>query len=393
MKYCNEDEKKELRRLIREGRLWDLQDWMKAGKPMRYKIGARKYDETALQYGVEVGFHTMYEELLKGAKWSDQDLYDGLWKALRFNSFMLVELLLVHDFPIKDLEFHWVARTANVEVMERFVELGVDPEKPFEFSEALNMVKAKPLLRFYRTNVSRFPTLKYEMQRALMLSLEEKRVGWSAMLIWAGAEANEPYEYCESDWFSGMNGCEFAVYMLSPENVEKLNLKPTDKGRVRMASALRNPTIDLVASYLGDVSKEVLNEMDGSCRVVEEIVTRSSGLRTEGKWIDGDQESLDCLEYLLARGARWNPSASRVRRIRDALSKKSDRYASEVVRMLHESENVSDELIWEVVRVPRLRQKVVCGNLKYWKNLERQLHGGEAKPKKKRGRPRAKVSN
>ena len=53
-------------RLVQAGKLFAVQDWIKAGKPLRLPDGNQPRT-SALYAAVETGFHSMVDELLRAA--------------------------------------------------------------------------------------------------------------------------------------------------------------------------------------------------------------------------------------------------------------------------------------------------------------------------------------
>src|SRR5580698_10625780 len=114
--------------LIRNGRLFALQEWIKAGN----RLHAREIlDERAqsLCIAVKTGFHSILEELLKADRWNISELTEALGWALDSRRFDLADLLIAQGAKISELDFEAVCRTLNFSLMERFLREGGDPSK------------------------------------------------------------------------------------------------------------------------------------------------------------------------------------------------------------------------------------------------------------------------
>src|SRR5579872_4322592 len=55
------DDAKELVRLCRTGRLYDVEKWIGAGKPLDVPAAKNRKSKTLLQIAVETGFHSLVE--------------------------------------------------------------------------------------------------------------------------------------------------------------------------------------------------------------------------------------------------------------------------------------------------------------------------------------------
>lgn len=99
----DEDEAKELLRLCRAGRLYELEKWVLDGKPLDI-CGARKRgrQKSLLEIAVETGFHSMVELIAKHE--TNQPSKDAaLAQAVSSRRLDLVELLLANGADIKSV--------------------------------------------------------------------------------------------------------------------------------------------------------------------------------------------------------------------------------------------------------------------------------------------------
>ncbi len=141
-----------------------------------------------LHRACERGFHSIVEVLLKVDGWSNQQKDSALTGAMHASRLDLVELLLAHGARVAAIDFEDLCRTLNIELMTRFLEAGVDPAADNAFARALDEFKARPLLRFYRDQVEKYPSLKGQISLALAEAVREKKTRWAALLTWVGAD-------------------------------------------------------------------------------------------------------------------------------------------------------------------------------------------------------------
>jgi hypothetical protein len=172
--------------LIRSGKLFALQDWIKAGKRIR---SGEICDDRAhiLCLAAKTGFHSILEELLKAGGWGLDELTEALSWVLDSRRLDLSDLLFSHGAKISELDFEIVCRTMDFSLMERFLHEGGDPSKDNAFGRALRDMKARPLLRFYKSFRADFPSLDDQAALALYDAVANEQVRWTALLAWAGA--------------------------------------------------------------------------------------------------------------------------------------------------------------------------------------------------------------
>src|SRR5947208_7504357 len=91
------EELTELHRLCREGRLYDVERWIRVGRPVQIAQGTpvkRARATSALEIGVHAGNHALVLLLLSNGYDPNQELPSPLDLALRARRFDLVSLLL-----------------------------------------------------------------------------------------------------------------------------------------------------------------------------------------------------------------------------------------------------------------------------------------------------------
>jgi ankyrin repeat protein len=95
------DDIKELMRLVRAGKLFDVQKWIAAGKRT---VPPKPYWFSPLRTAVEIGFHSMVEVLLQAGVEQDEKDY-MLNQAVWNNKFELIKLLVDYGANINEVAF------------------------------------------------------------------------------------------------------------------------------------------------------------------------------------------------------------------------------------------------------------------------------------------------
>src|SRR5262245_41569121 len=86
------DQFRDLLALVNCGKLFGLQEWIAAGKPLQFDevIGSRRY---LLGESIRTGFHSVVEVLLRAGGWSMEDLAHSLEFARDRSRYDIAELL------------------------------------------------------------------------------------------------------------------------------------------------------------------------------------------------------------------------------------------------------------------------------------------------------------
>ena len=121
------DEIKPLIELCKAGKLFDVQAWIKSGKPVNPPLPTKGRHKSPLEYAIDRGFHSLAEVLLKGgAEVTNTDRYNALEHAIRVHRLDLVELLLAHGADLHSVDMDDVFRTYDPQIMEFFIERGAE---------------------------------------------------------------------------------------------------------------------------------------------------------------------------------------------------------------------------------------------------------------------------
>jgi hypothetical protein len=328
--------------LIRSGKLFALQDWIKAGKRIR---SSEICDDRAhiLCLAAKTGFHSILEELLKAGGWSLDELTETLSWTLDSRRLDLSDLLFSHSAKASELDFEIVCRTMDFSLMERFLREGGDPSKDNAFGRALRDMKARPLLRFYKSFRADFSSLDDQAALALYDAVANEQVRWTALLAWAGADPFRPVPWNFDDPFPVDPECNTcaatrATWRCNPEILKVLKLRPTAAQAIELLSdAVSSANVELFRTVLKQVPTEQVNSTPhGSSEALERVVSHWahrdvwSSIRTN----KGDDENLQCMQMLLDMGARWNPAPDEIRHMRRNLKEHEPRYIVQVLRLL-----------------------------------------------------------
>ena len=340
------------RRLISEGRLYELLDWIDVGKPVRF-IARYEKPISGLEISVPYGSHTEVMELLNRCHWTNDELECALHIAVRDETVYLIELLLNQNAPVQNVPFDEICRLMDPPLIERFVKLGADPTKGDGFACGLYKTgAARPLLSFYRKHKDLIPGLKVQASLALMRCIEKKKLRASVLLLWAKAD---PYRKIPSgfrDDYPGRSSPDHAEwdddrgmgphairalgYEADREFFEKLNIKLRPEAIPELLQgASFTGNVDFFKPLIEQCPAKLLNDSErNSCCGLEFLVDHEfEGYKY---WQGSHDDYAELIEILLKQGARWNPGSGNLRHSRNGLVSGGDDYLIRIVKLLYE---------------------------------------------------------
>lgn len=368
-------ETKEIRDLVRNGHLFDVEKWAKNGKSLR----RRELDpwKSLLFEAVDFGFHSMVEILLKNDKWQEEELAEAVAQAASNRRLDMVEILLEHGAPVHRIDFREICQTMDQTLVARFLQLGVDPNKHNAFARSLNEHKAKPLLRIYMALREEFPALNRQASLALYDAVREENLRWTSLLAWAGADPlcevpynlNEEFDDVEYTTTAAIQSC----MRKDASFLRALKIKPDPPVlRNLVFYASWEPCPEIIRYLLKLNPTPSLNdEQSGSCRALEALVkagkdrfwNRSSGPEYE-------QQLLECIELLLDHGARWNPPDENLTRARRELGSHKAEYVVQVIRLLLYTPGATDfSKMWKLCSTSKIRALINSRDGPLWSEL------------------------
>jgi hypothetical protein len=356
-----------LLRLVESGRVFELQRLSEQQFMSREELANHP---KILLHAVKSGFHSLVETVIKMADWSSQDLQRALSCALHERRGDLVELLINAGIAVQDVDFEHVCRTLDVSLMKRCLIAGADPTSDNAFARALDSIKARPLLRFYKDMRAEYPALDDQAALALSQAVSDKSVRWVCLLIWAGADPFRKVPYClEEKWDEEScmtTAAAEACWHDDDGFIKVMKLKPTPEQAQELCLRVAfKPTVAKFQMILKNLSAEDFNRGEsGSCGFLEELINhRWFDFGTHYRHSKEDPQRIQCIEYLLKRGAKWNPSDESLKRARYGLSSFDGLHVASVIRLLLYIPGAAGfDKIWELCRTPKMRSKILFGD-------------------------------
>lgn len=358
--------------LCKNGHLFEVQDWIRSGKPVNPppppKKGARP--RSPLQYAIEFGFHSLVQVLVEGGAeiecgWK----YCALTHALRKNRFNIVQLLVEHGADIKSVDMYEVFSTWQPNIMEYFIERGADVEEGNPLAQAL-CSKIRTALGIFKKYKSRFPSFQRQINIALRHHCKEGSLKWISLLLWAGADPYAPGpDTPESDSEEdddGISALEYAALYGHHEIFAMKQVRIDPKHPV-LASVLNYAHGDNASVLISELLAKGVNPNDqpnGGCSVIQSFV---SGLGwSYNPFSDVEKRNIDTSEsrekikgiHILAKhGARWIPEDnSQIRHARGSLLRMIPDYTGEFVWIMSKYRACDRRSLEALLRTPTIRR-------------------------------------
>lgn len=346
------EELKPLLDLCYAGKLYEIEEWIRAGQPFDGPADARS---SPLLIALKRGFYSMVELLLKnGARPTDK----ALLEAVRSRRLDMVTLLLDHGADVNSIHLSWVFDCGNSQIMRLFMDRGADPTKDDVLADSLCCHAIKPLVGIYKSYHEKIPGLQRQIDIALCHHCREGHIGSVCLLLWAGANprAKVPELGRNEEWTS--TALEEAVLWSRMDIVEKIGIDPKkDDLNDLLGSAITAHDPELVRKILSlgaDVNR-VSEEGNTPLRHAFWPLEWSSILGGDS---DTDQK-LECIKILVEAGAKWSPSKPRdVSDLRKAFYNMKPRHVVDTIKLLKQHGAISDEVLVQILNTPKMKEQL-----------------------------------
>jgi hypothetical protein len=320
----NFEEIKPLVELCRAGKLFAVQDWIKAGRPVNPPDpGKGNGPRSPLEVAIEIGFHSLIQVLLEaGASFGREGYSSAMSRALKQRRLDIVKLLVEHGYDPRSVDMREVFETWDGELMDYFIDRGADLEEGNPLAHAL-CNRIRTALRVLKRNCPRLPSLRRQADIALRHHCKEGNLKWVSLMLWAGAD---PYsagsDDPETELSEDEEGYSALAFAALHRHYEVFKLK-------QVHLDVRHPSMRVVALWsCGREGKDLLrillergmppnDQENGGCSLLQHALERMSWNFRSDPWssrgsaqrLDTSEagEQVEIIELLVQHGARWVP--------------------------------------------------------------------------------------
>lgn len=363
------DDIRPLIELCKGGKLFDVQVWIAAGRPVDPppppERGHRPW--SPLQYAIEVGFHSLVQVLLDaGAEIEDSDRYASLDHALQVKEYDIAKLLVAHGADATAVDMGTVFHTWEPDLMEYFIERGADVETDAPLAEAL-CSRIRTALRIYKHYRDRFPTFPEQANIALRHHCKDGNLKWVSLMLWAGADPyapgpDSPQQQPDSE--SDISAVELAALhgKLEVLALKQLRLGPTCRRADKLVYwACCSQSADLLQRLL-HLEFPVNDQPNGGSSHIETVLNYMgwwSPRNRKSEDSPGARERMKMVYLLVTHGARWIPgNKSDMNRLRRCMLGLTPDYTLELVWLMAKHGACQRSVIEELLKTGTIRAHV-----------------------------------
>lgn len=350
------EELQELHNLCQLGCLYDVERWIRAGRPTQLAACApaeRQRYRSALEIALDRQDHSLILLLLANGYDLDLEPECPIDKALRLRRRDLLDLLLEWGADPRRVDLDILFKTYDSQLFERFRELGVDLAADHAMAYALGYhTSNKPLFGYAKRHRLDEPRIQTALDIALAHHAGEGSEKGVQLCLWAGADPHVPVpnmDYMgirddEEDEDERRSAIQKACSVGHASILERLRPDPArDDYEELFFSAANEKVIAILA-------RSALPKNAG--RVVALQLARAN-------WPFHDRRPVEALQALFAAGVRW--IGSPVEEIADArrdLLRCGDYLFAELMKVLATADHCSREVLTELARTPSMRERM-----------------------------------
>lgn len=358
------EESKALISLCRTGRLYEIEDWIRAGQPLEVHPSLHT---TLLQVAIETGFYSLIELLSRNDN-EGRAKTCALLQAVRDRRLDFVMILVEHGADTSSVPFLEVLRAWDPKLIRFFVERGADVLDGQPFAVAFGE-KIRTALRVFKDYRASHPDLAaqldWQADRALRHFSAEGNLKWVSLLLWAGAnprsngpELNSRYEDDPECYTTAIEeACAFGHL----DVIRRFKLGPeTDDLPALLISAARFARRDVVRYLLG-LGADPNNKENGGSSALDacfwhlEFEDLRIGLKKQISRYSV-YRTFETIEILVEAGARWRPSErAEALRVRRTLLKSEPALVVDLFGLLKKHGACPIETIREFLDTARMR--------------------------------------
>jgi ankyrin repeat protein len=361
---------KELVRLCRAGQLYEIANWISAGKSLDISDAIRRgRQKSLLEVAVEAGFHSLVELIVRNE--SSQSAKDAaLSLAVSLRRLDIVELLCANGAEVRSVPFADVLLTWQSELFRFFLDHGADPVTDRAFAEVFG-AKIRTALRAFLDCKRAHPELAIQLQEqidcALRYFCDEGDLKWVCLLMWAGGDARScgPVLNQENteDPECFTSGLKEACHS---ENLDVLKKLKPNPDRDNLSELLHCAAIwrrSATLEYLLELGAPPNDKANGGSSALDTVLhdlrflliaahgTNRLNSRYEVRQV------FDCVPALVSHGAAWRPDTGyELASLRRALLEFEPSVTIDVLQIFRKHNVCSAETVRRLVGTPQMRE-------------------------------------
>jgi ankyrin repeat protein len=368
-------EARDLLRLCKAGRLFEVHDWIASGKSLCVPVDSRT---TPLEVALNSGFHSLVELLLQNEE--NQELKNrALQLSLSLKRLDLIELLVVHGAEISSVPFIDVLNMWDPSIIRYFLHHGADfiTDSPFRVAF---WEKIRTALGPWRECRQKYPAhaaqLQEQADRALRHFCFEGDLKWVSLLLWAGANPRSSGPLFDDDDDDDPDGYMTALYAATYAKDAQIlkRLKP-DAKRDNIGPLLTNAAHygnSSMVAYLLELGARPNDKPNGGSSSLDDCLR---GFRYEApiNFYQTDYgrkpkaskykvaERLKTVELLLEQGALWKPDDKyQLNEARRGLFECESEVTLELIEQMNKHQACTQDALKDLIGTPAIKKHLMA---------------------------------
>ena len=357
---------KELLSLCRAGRLYDIEKWIAAGKPLEIPTARNARKKTLLQVAVETGFHSLVELIAKHER-SQSSKNAALEDAVSLRRLDLIELLVANgaeitSVPLADVLLSWEPR-----IIHFFLDHGADPITGSPFAVAFGAkvrTALRPFLECRRAHPEMTTALQEQLDCALRHFCEKSELKWVNLLLWAGGDARSLGPSLEKEYTNDpecyTSGLREACYSGNIDVIKKL--KP-EASRDNLSELLHCAAVsgqrDALRCLL-EIGSNPNDKENGGSSALDTALWRLDTFDPHRSGLPRSRyavyKEMECIGELLAHGALWKPDRSHLNWLRKTLLESQPEVTIELLQLFRKHNACPAEIVHKLLGTPRMKE-------------------------------------
>ena len=355
---CDAEATLQLNALCRSGRLYEVEAWIRQGKPVNVPVTERR---TPLLIAVEKGFHSLVELLLRSGAVIHPKC-KVLETAVKRGDCGIAQLLLDSADPYS-VRAEDVCRCGDLDVVRLFLDRGVDLTRGNGFAIGLVETK-KALLGVYRSYRERIPALQKQIDIALCHCCKEGRIGGVYRLLWAGANprAKVP-ELDEPDDDPEMYGTALEATMFSGnfESLKRIGVDPAVDDLNHLLHIATFSAQPEIIRYLVKHGADI-NSRDGTSQSCLVQLFRTLHWHNDSHFGSGSfynsSRALEAIQTAIELGAKWERGDGQATHmVREGFYTASEHSLLSILETFRKHNACSDAELIRLLDTPRIIRK------------------------------------
>jgi hypothetical protein len=367
------EDAKTLLKLCRDGRLYEIEQWIADGKPL--EIPAKH--GTLLQIAVQTGFHSLIELVAKHEN-NQSSKNTALADAISIHKLDFIQLLVENGAEVKSVPFSDVLLEWNPHIFRFFLERGADPVEGSPFAIAFtNKIRTAlgPFVELKRSRPELSAALQEQADCALRYFCDKGDMKWISLMLWAGANPRtlgpKGDEADKNDTECFTTALKEASYTGNVEVLKKL--KPDPK-RDDLSDLLHCAAVSArsdAIKYLLEIGANPNDKPNGGSSALDTCLWHlnfASTLSHYRKSLRSKYEvskGLDSAREVTAHGAIWNPSDQNAfNDLRRALYGCEPDVTIELLQIFKKHNACPQDRVKELLSKPRMKEHLASQT--YW---------------------------